>query len=593
MTGTEPAVAPEKPGPLTLAEGLALAVILAVAAGLRLSHPGVGFFNIYAARDYFRALDLIHGVSFPVSGSEMLYGGRNIGWFYYLLLSVPLAFSPSPLGGIALIGALDVLAVAVTHLAVRRLLGVGAGLAAAALFAVAPIEIAMSRFMWNPAFLPLFNAVALAALLRWRVEGERWALAVLVVAWGLAFQIHFSVYIHLVLAALFLLADGARWLRGVRDRLPRRPLTPLLTGLLALAPFLWPHFAREIDTRWGNVRSITEETTNYAQVRLGDMVAPRLNPTAVGAALDQLRINLDEDRRWPTYVCFDRFVENLREGRPAALGFAEAVSLFSWLQAALFAAGLLTLIAVLVADPPWLRGLFAVPGRARSVALILTVWIAVIFLGVAFLKLDGGPYPRVVPSRYFTVWHPVIQIIEVIGLRVALAGLVRLDWRVPLGWTARLVLGALFAGQAMLMGLWLVSAAEEGAAFNWTGRADRPVANVGDKMRLARILVRERGMTLRAFLERTTTDGHYDHWFNEECIDYELRAQPGFTTNPDPPDGVHFFLMHGESGRFPYPADRVEILSTDGAGLLRAITFRVTDPTLVIPRAMLENGWVW
>lgn len=562
---------------------------------LRLDSPGAGYFNMHAARDCFRALEMIHGESFPLSGPEMFYGGRTPGWFYYLLLSVPLAFSPSPLGVTVWAALLMGVALLLCHLTCRRYLGPATGLAATALFAASPISVSMMRYMWNPIFLPPFNVAALLTLLLWRVEGRRWALGVFLIVVGLAFQIHFSAYVYLVPLLAF-----APWRRG------RRPgWDVLLVAAVALAPFFWPHVAHEMqiggDTFTARVAATAAEPDR--------MFTAAPNPTALPQALQHIRVDLHEQTEPWRHQHFVHFMDTLEERHPRWLVFANAVELLSVLLVPFFVIGAVALALVALGRPrraaARLEELFAQPAAARPLAWALWTWLGVSFAVLLFVGHveDGVRLP--IPARYFIIWYPLQFIVIALGMKtVRLIDLRRLRargsdpavaapvWRQGFGPVLTAAIAVLALCQAGLALLFLRVSAASGATFYFSGQESRPCFNVGDKMAVADLLVNRHGLNLRAFRERFTTAGIYRDLHNEEFIDYELRCQPRFLTQPDPPPGLRFHLSDRLSP-LRLPVDKIHIESIDGVGELRVITYRVTDPDLVIPLQVIENPYMF
>ena len=575
----------DRPAPpqFTRAEWILFSAIALVAAMLRFDHLGVGYLNAHATRDYFRAQMMLAGVEFPVAGAEMLYGGRTVGWFLYLLLAVPLSLSPSPLGIAALINMLAVAAVAICHLGMRRFVGVSTSLVITALYAVSPLAVVTLRNMWNPAFLPIFNVVALVCLLLWRIEERRWAFAGALIAWGLAFQIHFSVYVHLI--ALLALRPWKR------DRRPG--WGPLLLAVVVLAPFFGPYLMREMATGWSNARVIAEGETGFLQAKASDMLSPEINPTFLPQALQNLRLVLHEDIQPSRIVHFTHYGNVLRE-EPALLRvFVEGIGWFTWIQVLLFAVGMIALLCVVTNRPRGisasLSSLFITPGAARTVAGVVLVWLGASGIMLMLLKLEGPPYERPVPPRYFTIWFPLQFIAMAIGLRAI--GLL-FGVRERLGIVSVSVVVALVAGQALFLAHFFHITSSTGYYSHYVGRPERPLHNMGDKLRIAEILVTQRGMNLNAFRERFTTHDLYADTFDEEFIDFEMRAQPGFTEQSDPPLGVYYHLMD-QSDILPFPPDQIEVLHTDTAGALVAVTFRVLDPEIIIPGMLVENTSAW
>ncbi len=571
-----------RPGRPTAFEWAALALILLVAAALRLSHPGVGYLNMHAARDCFRTLDLIQGGPFHATGPEFFYGGRTPGWFYYLYLSVPLSVSPSPLSINVWIGILSLVTGALWHVVCPRHVGVGTSLVATALFAVSPISIAMARYMWNPAHLPLFSVLFLLFLLRWRTDGRRWALGAALVVWGLAFQIHFTAYVYLV--ALLAMRPWRR------DR--RSGWFPVAIALLTLVLFLWPFVANEIATRGGNTAAVAAATHGDNPI-----LATRLNPTAIPQALEHLQFDLREATVPTRHAHFTHFLTALEQSHPRWLAFADGVHWFTWLQVILFGVGMVALTAAGLGRPralaERLRGLFVRPDTAPTLALIVWVWLGVPMLTLLFLGTHGVG-ARAVPARYFIIWYPVQYLVIALGLRALAQLATRREgpaWRWRLGPLPAALVTALVLAQATVAMLFLRVSAETGVTFHFAANPELPLHTVGDKMRIAEILVTERGLNLNAFRERFTTDLALSQ-LTEQFIDYEMRAQPRFTVQPDPPPDLRFHLMSHERP-FPIPPASAEVVHTDEVGALRAVTYRVTDPALIIPSQAVENPYIW
>jgi len=136
-------------------ELLALAVILLLAAILRMGWPGITDFKLDEAHITALALDLAEGKSFPLTGVATSVGFPKPALSIYLY-TLPLLLWPSPLAATLFTGALNVVGVALCWWLGRRYWGVSAGLCAALLFAAAPWAVMFSRKIWEPDLLSPF-----------------------------------------------------------------------------------------------------------------------------------------------------------------------------------------------------------------------------------------------------------------------------------------------------------------------------------------------------------------------------------------------------------------------------------------------------
>jgi hypothetical protein len=145
---------------------------------------------IWSDRDLVRS-----AVSFsqlPSTGAELSYGtgARIPGGAYHTLVWLAQQLTPDPQGVWRFQVGLDALAAAVLGLGVgRRFGGLAGALAAAAALGADPNTATQQR-LWNPAWLPLFAAVATVAWLRVVADRQAWALLVWGVAIALAGQMH-------------------------------------------------------------------------------------------------------------------------------------------------------------------------------------------------------------------------------------------------------------------------------------------------------------------------------------------------------------------------------------------------------------------
>jgi hypothetical protein len=446
----------------------------------------------------------------------------------------------------------------------------------------------MMRYLWNPAFLPIFNVMALMFLMLWAVDDRKWAVGAFLVVWGLAFQIHFSTYIYGVVFLALMPWRRCLWPHW----------RPVLIAALALTPFFWPYFAREIDTRWSNAEGLVDDIVPIERI-----FALSPNPTFIAQSLQHLRVDLHEPTEPQRYTHFVQFMETLG-GYPWLQKFALMVELITWAQVPLFVAGTVALLTVLLNWPrrtaSQLRALFMNQERSQRIASVLLVWLGFSSLALLMLREHGPGLPRPIPARYFIIWYPIQYIVMVLGLRALLVlrrarnGGPANQPAVTMGIFATTLVIALAITQGILTFTFLHISENAGVTFCYSGHLDRPLYNHGDKWRLARILVEERGLSEQAFLERFMATNRRYSWMpvDEEFFDYELFGQRRFTVQDDPASDL-FFCLAGDYEKFSIPEDRIEILHIDRAGALQAYTFRITDADLILPRQFVMNPYVW
>lgn len=210
--------------------------ILALAAALRMGAPGITEFKRDEANLSQLALDLARGRDLPLLGISSSAGIPNPPHSVYLF-AVPYAFDRTPVLATLCVGALNVLAVGLTWLLVRRSFGARAALIAALLYAASPWSAIFARKIWAQNLLPPFVvATVLCGLLGYR-ERKRWAQ---VAHWPL---LAITVQIHLAALALVPLSPVmlALWARHVRGRLLAAGL--VLAGLTVVPTVIGAHDA--------------------------------------------------------------------------------------------------------------------------------------------------------------------------------------------------------------------------------------------------------------------------------------------------------------------------------------------------------------
>jgi hypothetical protein len=190
--------------PETRREWWALAVILLLAAGLRLGYPGISEFKMDEAHIAEMALDLAQGHAFPLQGIATSVGLPKppLSIFIYAL---PFALTPNPLGATLFTGLLNVLAVALCWWMARRYWGQAAGLTAALLFATSPWAVVYARKIWEPNLVSPFVLACVATGLLGFLEGRPWAQALHILCFGLTLQLHYHTLLIVWLAPLLIL----------------------------------------------------------------------------------------------------------------------------------------------------------------------------------------------------------------------------------------------------------------------------------------------------------------------------------------------------------------------------------------------------
>lgn len=193
-------------------EWLALALILLLAAALRMGAPGLSEFKRDEANMMLRALDLARGRDLPLLGLSSSINVPNPPISVYLF-AVPFVFSDSPVPATLFVGALNVLAVALTWALARRYAGVRAALIAALLYAASPWGAIYARKLWAQDLLPPLVVLCVFTLLLGYAENRRWARLAHWPLLALTVQIHYAAASLIPLSLLALALWPARMRR--------------------------------------------------------------------------------------------------------------------------------------------------------------------------------------------------------------------------------------------------------------------------------------------------------------------------------------------------------------------------------------------
>jgi hypothetical protein len=192
--------------------------IVAVAAFTRLAWLNLMEFKADEAEAYRLALHVLGysepnvGRFFPTAGLISSLHVPNPPLFVWLL-ALPVAVVRSPLAAASAVALSNVVAVGLCYVVGKRYYSRFVGLAAAALFALAPWGIVFSRKIWAQDTLPLFTTLFLLQLHALVVGRRPRAAMWLILIVAAATQIHFSAWIlaFILLAALVLARRALRW----------------------------------------------------------------------------------------------------------------------------------------------------------------------------------------------------------------------------------------------------------------------------------------------------------------------------------------------------------------------------------------------
>lgn len=222
---------------------LFLAILLALAAWLRLSHLDLVSFTADEGVHSLFAMNVSWLMNMPLVGLPSV-GIRNSAFFIYLL-SLPNFIIRDPLAGVAFIALLNVAAVYLSFRLAEDCFGTAAGVISGVFVAVSPWMVLYSRQAWPPSCLAFFSLLFIRSVLHWVEQGGERRLTMIVGAAIFFPQIHFSGACAPAWLVLVLLIGG------------RRPaLFPVVAGLVlgiaSWSPWIyWQHFANH----WTDLRA--------------------------------------------------------------------------------------------------------------------------------------------------------------------------------------------------------------------------------------------------------------------------------------------------------------------------------------------------
>ncbi|GEM_PF-3641904 len=251
---------------------VATALTVVVGALLRFIQPDLVLFKFDEATAAQQVAHMLRDHVLLSAGTVSSVGAPFPPLFDYLMVP-PFLISPSPVLATAYVAALNVLALILATLLVRRYVGPRAGYLTAVLYALSPVAVVDSRKIWDPYVIPLLAVLALWGLLAHAVEHRRWGGPLFLLCWLWLLQIHPSTAL---LAPVGLLA---LWLG--RSSLRAWPmLGALCLGLLPLVPYL----ARDQGRGWQDLRRFLQAGSGSARVNLDAVAYVAQNASGFGAS---------------------------------------------------------------------------------------------------------------------------------------------------------------------------------------------------------------------------------------------------------------------------------------------------------------------
>jgi 4-amino-4-deoxy-L-arabinose transferase-like glycosyltransferase len=229
-----------------------LALILLVAAILRLGAPGITEFKRDEGNLAQLALNMAQGRNLPLLGLSSSVNIPNPPISVYLF-AVPFTVSDSPIPATLFVGALNVIAVGLAWALARRYYGPVAAVTAGVLYAASPWAVIYSRKIWAQDLLPPFVVATVFTGLLGYGEGKRWARWAHWPLLAITVQIHYGAFTLIPLSLLMV----ALWPQHRRRR-------DLLIGLGIAALTVIPAVIGAYQGGWLSPDKLRERTTENA-----------------------------------------------------------------------------------------------------------------------------------------------------------------------------------------------------------------------------------------------------------------------------------------------------------------------------------------
>ncbi len=184
------------------------------------------FFRLYKIADYMTFLgdegrdvlivyDILHG-KFTLLGPTASVGGFFLGPLYYYLMAPFLwVFNYNPVGPAVMVAILGVVTVWFVYKAGSELFNIRTGLAAASLYAIAPLVVAYSRSSWNPNLMPLFSLLTLYCLYKATVKKNSKFFVLSGIFLGSAMQLHYLTVFLGIIVGFYVLITKMKDIYGM------------------------------------------------------------------------------------------------------------------------------------------------------------------------------------------------------------------------------------------------------------------------------------------------------------------------------------------------------------------------------------------
>ena len=250
-----------------------LVVALALAAWVRFSGVGVGWFMVDQVRDAVTATAIAEGRSFPPAGPQSAVSTISVsGPLYYYLIAIPYAVSRDPIVAFGFSALLSVLAVYLAFRLGAEMFNGTVGATAALLYATFPMTVISGLTLWNPGVMPVFSLAFMLSLWRYVSRREAWRLAPTLFLLFVLLNLHLSslIFAPVMIAAVLFHRPPLGW-------------RPLVVGGVGALVLYAPYLVHEAQQGYSGFRSVSDWVGRVghgwsSQVAMRVLTAPFLLP---------------------------------------------------------------------------------------------------------------------------------------------------------------------------------------------------------------------------------------------------------------------------------------------------------------------------